>query len=218
MSHIPADTDAKKLYDELEDWRSRNKDRASGRVNADLYRRVDEVLRDFRRKGQELWDALAANLMKCDTDAEKDEEKKSYGPKFADLCASNEQRFRALLDEIDGRQAPAPRAPRTAPPALELIPGGFAYRGHPYGLTGKPLILLRELLKARFSRCAVDQLRQAGGWDDDFIEFPKQAVKDAVKDLRAALRKAIRDAGESCKNPLPSIGKGADLTYQLSLP
>jgi hypothetical protein len=134
-----------------------------------------------------------------------------YEPKFADLHRANEQRYRALLDEIDGRQAPAPLP-------LELIAGGFAYRGHPYDLTGKPLILLGELLKARFSRCTMDQLRQAGDWDDDLIEFPEQAVRDTATNLRAALRKAIRDAGQFCDDPLPSTGRGADLTYQLSLP
>jgi hypothetical protein len=107
------------------------------------------------------------------------------------------------------------------PPAagpLELIDGGFAFRGRDFSLSGRPLAMLRELLAARHRRMTATGLASAMGVDPDAVTYPEQVVRDTAAALRCALRLAVEEADLSCEDPLPSHGRGQDLTYQLSLP
>ena len=54
------------------------------------------------------------------------------------------------------------------------------------------------------------------GIDSDSVDFPEQVVRDAASDLRKRLRNALGD-GWKDQDPLPSNGKGKDLTYRLVL-
>jgi hypothetical protein len=101
---------------------------------------------------------------------------------------------------------------------LVLVPGGFQYRQKTYDLTGRPLQMLTAILNTNHHRCTRDELRRLIGVDDTAVTFPEQVVLDTAKELRAALRKAVEDAGLDCNNPLPSTGRGADLTYRLAMP
>jgi hypothetical protein len=101
---------------------------------------------------------------------------------------------------------------------VELIPGGFLYKGKTHDLTGRPLEMLKALLKSCYLRLSASEVREALRVDDETVEFPEQVIKDTASELRLKLRKAVADAGLKCDNPLPSLGKGKDLTYKLDLP
>jgi len=101
---------------------------------------------------------------------------------------------------------------------VDLIPGGFAYQGKPHNLTGRPRDMLAALLSSRFLRCTASELREKLGVDDEAVTYPDQVVKDAAGTLRQALKGAVKAAGMACKDPLPSTGKGKDLTYGLAMP
>jgi hypothetical protein len=100
---------------------------------------------------------------------------------------------------------------------LELVPGGFTFRGHLQDLTGKPRDMLEALLQSRHRRCTVPELREALQIDDEAVSFPDQVIKDTAKTLRAALKKAAKALMFACDNPLPSTGKGRHLTYTLAV-
>jgi hypothetical protein len=118
-----------------------------------------------------------------------------------------------------GATAAAPKQPPPATPdGLDLVPGGFAYNGRAYDLSGAPRDMLAALLRSRYRRCGVPELLEALHLDDDHVEFPEQAVRDTAKKLRHALREALKAAGRSCDDPLPSTGRGEGLAYALSLP
>jgi hypothetical protein len=108
------------------------------------------------------------------------------------------------------------------PPAgvgLELIAGGFAYRGRAHELTGNPLTVLRELLASRYRRRLRSDLANVlFPPNEKFVAYPEQAVRDAATELRAALRAAVKASGVSCDDPLPCKGKGADCAYFLTIP
>jgi DNA-binding response OmpR family regulator len=101
---------------------------------------------------------------------------------------------------------------------LALAPGGFTLRGKYYSLTGRPLAMLHALLAARHRTATANQLREAMGVNDEDVDYPEQVIKDAATTLRAKLREAASDTGVACPdNPLPSTGRGKDLTYRLAL-
>src|SRR5262249_36418583 len=86
-----------------------------------------------------------------------------------------------VLRQVEQKHdAPASREPPKDPPppcqenALELIPGGFTYRGKVQDLTGKPRAMLEALLASDFRRCSADDLRQPLGLDDDAVTYPEQ--------------------------------------------
>jgi hypothetical protein len=114
----------------------------------------------------------------------------------------------------DGKDAEAIPSP---PAGLELADGGFSYRGKTHPLTGRPRQLLGALLASRGGRTAVGRLRAEMGVDDLAVDNPAQVVKGAAADLRRALRAAAAAAGVACDDPLPSTGKGEELTYSLNL-
>ena len=126
------------------------------------------------------------------------------------------RRRRSALDEVLEACAIEP-VPENEGVSVELVPGGFAYRGNPHNLTGRPRGMLAALLASRHRRCGVVELLGALEVQDEYVEYPEQVIKDAAKDLRAALRRAASAAGVSCENPLPSKGKGEDLAYVLEL-
>jgi hypothetical protein len=101
---------------------------------------------------------------------------------------------------------------------IEIIPGGFSYRGSKNDLTGRPLAMLRELRNAPDRRLTGDMLRSRMNINDEFVNSPERVIRDTAKNLRKRLKKAIRDAGLHCDDPLPSVGRGADLTYRLNMP
>jgi hypothetical protein len=99
---------------------------------------------------------------------------------------------------------------------IALVPGGYTLGGRTYSLTGRPLALLRALLAAPGWCATAEQLRTALGVDDDQVTYPEQVIRDAAGDLRASLRRAA-GLGKD-QDPLPSTGRGAELSYQLHLP
>ena len=103
-------------------------------------------------------------------------------------------------------------------PGITLGAGRFVYANRFFPLTGKPLKMLGALLESRYRRCRRNDLRTALEIDDEALSFPDQALHDTAKNLRATLRKALMKAGKHCDNPLPSTGKGDDLTYTLAMP
>jgi hypothetical protein len=111
-----------------------------------------------------------------------------------------------------------PPDPADTQPVLECVPGGFCYRGKFLGLCGRPLAMLRALLTARHKRLSAGQLRDAMKVDDDAVSEPHQVVIDTACSLRRALQQAVAEAGRTRENPLPSKGRGKDLTYLLDLP
>jgi hypothetical protein len=124
----------------------------------------------------------------------------------------------AIAGAVTAGTAPA-NGDKAAVNSLALAPGGFTYRGgRVINLSGRPLDMLRALLESRHCRCGTAELRQAMGVDDENVNYPEQVVKDTAKILRAALRKAVYAARQTCENPLPSVGRGKDLTYALHLP
>jgi hypothetical protein len=117
-----------------------------------------------------------------------------------------------------GRQPHTPAREEPESDGLALAPGGFSLCGTPHQLTGRPLAVLGVLLKARHRTATVGQLREQLGVDEVAVEHPNQVIKGAASDLRKALCRAYRAAGLSCpKNPVPSWGRGNDLTYRLDL-
>jgi hypothetical protein len=101
---------------------------------------------------------------------------------------------------------------------IELIPGGFVYKGKQHDLTGKPRAMLEALLNSHFRRSEESDLYKVLDINPDAVEHDRQVILDTAKKLRAALRKAAEDAGIKCENPLPSTGKKKDLTYRLAMP
>jgi hypothetical protein len=102
--------------------------------------------------------------------------------------------------------------------SVEMIPAGFRYRGITHNLTGRPRDLLAELLRFPDHRALAGDLREAIGADDEAVNLPEQVVRDAAAHLRRALRRAVDAAGLTCDDPLPSLGRGKDLTYRLDMP
>jgi hypothetical protein len=98
---------------------------------------------------------------------------------------------------------------------VEIIPGGFIYKGKPHDLSGAPLTMLRTLVESWYQRLTADHIREALELDDATVTWPQQRIIDIAKELRAALRKAT---GLPAANPLPATGKGKDLGYKLDLP
>jgi hypothetical protein len=99
---------------------------------------------------------------------------------------------------------------------LVLDPGGFRLGGEHHDLSGRPFAMLKALLESRDHCATADDLRVAMDINNDSVDFPEQVVRDTAKKLRTVLRKA---AGCSEKqNPLPSSGRGAELSYRISLP
>jgi hypothetical protein len=125
------------------------------------------------------------------------------------------ERIRA---EREVGQRPVEGARARKPDGLELIPGGFAYKGRTHDLTGRPRDMLEALVESHHRRCTASELRKVIGVDDESTTYPEQVIRDTAKTLRNALKGAVKAAGLSCKNPLPSTGKGKDLTYILALP
>jgi hypothetical protein len=123
------------------------------------------------------------------------------------------------VEEDPAAQTPEPHSPTGKDQSVpELIPGGFSYRGKPHDLTGEPVAMLKEILASRWHRCSRLELRAALGKNDESVEYPDQAIIDTAKKLRAALKKAVAEAGLTCANPLPSGGRGMDLSYSLKMP
>jgi hypothetical protein len=76
--------------------------------------------------------------------------------------------------------------------------------------------MLRVLLASPHHTATADQLREQMGVDDQAVTYPEQVIRDPAKKLRAALREAARAAGRPFpRDPLPSTGRGRELTYRL---
>jgi hypothetical protein len=96
---------------------------------------------------------------------------------------------------------------------LALADGGFTLWGTFQLLTGRPQQLLTVLLASRHNSATSGTLRSEMDVDDEGVSYPEQVVRDAAKDLRTALRKAAGKGADY--NPVPSTGRGDDLTYHL---
>jgi hypothetical protein len=112
----------------------------------------------------------------------------------------------------------ANEGPAANPHTLRLIDGGFEYRGMANDLTGRPRAMLESLLTAAHHRCTIDTLRGLMNVNDEDVNFPEQVIRGTASTLRAALRAAVQQAGLACPDPLPSTGRGKDLTYRLEMP
>jgi hypothetical protein len=129
--------------------------------------------------------------------------------------ASEGQEAREAQLRGDPHQPPA--AASEDDDGLVLVPGGFLFRGKKHDLNGRPLAMLKVLLQSRRRSDTADGLRQAMGVDDESVSGPVQVIQDTACRLRKALRQAAKGAGVECEDPLPSKGRGADLTYTLAL-
>jgi hypothetical protein len=136
------------------------------------------------------------------------------------LLAVDLEREAAVGQDSSAVAATHQRAAPTPPEddrALRLIPGGFSYRGTSHDLAGRPREMLEALLGSPERRLTADQLRVAMKVDDAGVVYPEQVVRDTAGKLRAALRAAAGAAGQACEDPLPSIGRGRELTYTLAI-
>jgi hypothetical protein len=123
----------------------------------------------------------------------------------------------ALSEPASGGEAPGDTW-GGAGGGIALLPGGFEYRGRRHDLTGRPFAMLQALLQSRHHCLTAEQLRVQMALDDAIVNNPEQVIRDTARKLRQALRQAIQEAGLTCPDPLPSTGRGADLTYRLDLP
>jgi hypothetical protein len=98
---------------------------------------------------------------------------------------------------------------------LRFLPGAFVYRGVKIDLGGKPLAVLRALAGSRTGRCTCTDLMDSC-WDHGDAEIG--TVKVAVSAARKALRRAVKEAGQNCDDPLPTVDRGRDLAWSLTLP
>lgn len=112
-------------------------------------------------------------------------------------------------DEEDAR----PAAKTTV---IELIAGHMAFRGVEKKLIGQPRRMLKELLSSRHYCCSADHLERILA-DSAYTDNPRKVVIDTAKQLRAAIKELLQAALHPCDNPLPSVGSGEDLAYQLKI-
>jgi hypothetical protein len=77
---------------------------------------------------------------------------------------------------------------------------------------------MAAVLVSPYRSCTVVELLKALRLDDERVNYPEQVVRDAATDLRRALRAAREVAGLPAGNPLPSTGRGKDLSYHLEMP
>lgn len=111
---------------------------------------------------------------------------------------------------------PIPAVP--APPVQKgfaLAPGGFSFGDNYHSLTGRPLEMLRVLVNSPHHAATADHLRKEMAIDDETVDFPEQVIRDTAKKLRDALRRAAKK--QKNWNPIPSAGRGEEITYQLRL-
>jgi hypothetical protein len=78
--------------------------------------------------------------------------------------------------------------------------------------------MLEALVKARHQRLTAGQIREILRVNDENVSNPEQVVKDTASSLRCHLRNALKSLNMQCENPLPSVGKGRELTYKLEMP
>jgi hypothetical protein len=101
---------------------------------------------------------------------------------------------------------------------LALAPGGFTLGERLHPLTGRPRQMLHVLLGSSHHTATAARLRQEMDIDEESVTFPEQVIRDTASALRRALKRAASATGLSCpKDPLPSTGRGEELTYSLSL-
>jgi hypothetical protein len=206
-----------------------------GSNSLEITRRLaDELLLDVNTVLAETWDILTA--LGATVDVESDDFHRELYDRLRLQVESHRGRyprldeiglFRAAIKQETARVLETlgtqPRRQRKGKPpgdndGPKLVPGGFEYKGKAHDLTGRPRDMLAALLESRHRRCAVSDLRRSLGVDDEAVEWPEQVIKDTAKELRAALRAAASGADVACGNPLPSTGKGRDLTYKLDMP
>jgi hypothetical protein len=121
---------------------------------------------------------------------------------------------------ITAAQAPLEEdsVPRSSSP-LQMLEGGISYRGGPVvNLRGKPLAVLRALVKPRTRRLSADDLRCAV-WGPNTV-VGEESLRTHICKARRALREAIRAAGLTPPDdPLPTVERGAGrLAWGLDLP
>src|SRR5206468_2474146 len=100
-----------------------------------------------------------------------------------DICAASARAI-PVLDQPDREHLTPPEGEAAhrdrlrLAGRLELVPGGFAYRGKVHELTGKPRDMLAALQISRDRRCTALELREAIHVDDEAVTYPEQVVKD----------------------------------------
>jgi DNA-binding response OmpR family regulator len=161
----------------------------------------------------------------------KNSAKKDLPPKIREelrlLLNTAIERIAQRLNAIPGQVAKVRRATRNVseivldkaegPLSLCMAPAGFFLGNQVHDLTGRPRDMLQRLLEAPHRRCTAAELRKSMDVDDESVDSPEQVIKDTAKKLRHSLKKALMAAGRSVENPLPSKGKGKDLSYILAI-
>jgi hypothetical protein len=123
---------------------------------------------------------------------------------------------RAATSQSTGAKANGDGLP-VIPGEIELIPGGFIYRGVQMDLSGKPWEVLKALVESRLKRLSSQQLLKTIWWEDS-MNASDQNVKDAVSEARTVLQAAMRKAGvRKPKDPLRCVDKGSNLAWALEL-
>jgi hypothetical protein len=198
----------------------------------ELIGRLDEVvaringcvrLESYERlESWELWDYVRSLVKKYLPDDFRAED--MLGPRpVAIACCSDDDRINDLK-RLCGRFEGLRDHLGSPPPAnLEIIAGGFAYRGKTYDLAGRSFQMLRALFDAKHHRMSRNDLRTQLSVNDDHVNYPDQVIADTAKSLRKALRKALEETGELERDgktidPLPSYDEGKNLAYGLNMP
>jgi hypothetical protein len=133
------------------------------------------------------------------------------------LDTSEERRQELVTMLCPAPQLSEERSDRPGEMRLNVIPGGFEYRGVPYNLSGRPLAMLTILLASRHHRCTAQHLINEMEADSG-TDQPDAVIRDTAKQLRRALRRPARLADPNCDDPLPHFGQGTDLAYGLNMP
>jgi hypothetical protein len=107
------------------------------------------------------------------------------------------------------------RDPKQSEPPVIVI---LTDDGPPVDVRGRPLAMLKALLTTQDERCTVNDLRKAMNIDEEAVSYPEQVIRDTAKRLRTALKRAWEAARQEITDPLPSIGRGGELTYALRHP
>jgi hypothetical protein len=102
---------------------------------------------------------------------------------------------------------------------VEVIPGGFVYRGYLVDLAGKPLQVLREFVDARYHRVAASELKTSV-WGNEAPLVEDRTVKVTVHNVRTSLIVAMHrtKVKRPPKDPIPCVDKLPNLAWRLNLP
>lgn len=215
-----------KSIETYHDPKAPNFEAQAAKASAEITRAAKKLAR-YHPNAEELrvaqWDRLPLPLFEAYAKWTRDQAQKTKKKRNAMATATIEEINRATAAIVaELRQVKKLRGFLSAPSDddpnndIVIVAGGYRYGTKVRSLNGRPLAMLKALLDSDHHRLTRDQLRDKMKIDDAYVEYPWQVIKDAASALRASLRKAMGRAAKN-HNPLPSEGRGDDLTYVLDL-